>query len=359
MKEPNADRDIEWVRRALQTAAPPDAANAGRADEVARRGRQARARNGIASAAAVGLAAAAVIIGPHFIDSSPVTNSASGPSPTGVTTMSPTGADDNPYADPCPADPVTVSGPPARNILLPPDVVVVRLCRAQGSGVSSAWQPPQDALVQEVHGFIGWVAQLPKAPVDPCPAARVAPRPFALQFTDTSGHTQTFSSMMTTCGTVTVNFHRVASDRLLGLFRQSLERQRETYPQRPPVTTLSCGRGTPPILPSWMSDVTVKTSFIAAAVCVTDRFEPHRFTAWSHVMRLFNREWTAGARDLRQVAPLRIDRCPLAYVVPPPTYLMTGTGDVVPMRMAGCGDYRIGHFQFLPSRTLLSVMSLP
>lgn len=231
------DRDVDRVRRALREAAPRDEAAGGRAADVVRRGRRSRAR-GIASAAAVGLAAAAIVIGPHLIDGSPVTNDASGSS-----TVSPTdaqasgGSDASPHAHPCPAAPVQVPDPPATRVDLHPDVAMVRLCRAAGGGVASAWQAPADGLVMGVDDFIARVNRLPKSSPDPCPTARVTPQPFALLFTDAEGHTQTLSSMFSYCGTVTVNSRRVAADRVLDIYRHLLARQRDALAPHPPSTT--------------------------------------------------------------------------------------------------------------------------
>jgi hypothetical protein len=352
-----SDRDVDRVRRALQAAAPPDADPVRRADRVARRGRQVRARQGMASAVAIGLAAAVVIIGPHFIDSSPVTNSADDHvSTTTQTWPDPGGAEASPYANPCPAAPVAVPDRPAEPVLLQPDVVTVRLCTAQGSGVSSPWQPPQDALVHEVDGFTAEVAQLPKAPADPCPAARVAPEPFALQFTDFAGHTETLTSMLTSCGTVTVNFHRVAADRLLSVYRHSLMHQRDTVPAKPPTSTLTCGAGSPPIQPSWLAQVTAQTRFIAAASC-PDSSQGGSQVSASAIARL-NQEWAASARRIRPFStPPSVHGCPAPADGALASYVMTSAGDVVPTRAGEqCGSYRIGHYQFYPSDQLLQAL---
>jgi hypothetical protein len=351
-----SERDVDRVRRALRMAAPPDADAVGRADRVVRRGRQARARQGMASAAAIGLAAAVVIIGPHFIDSSPVTNSTD----DHITTTTqpwpdPGGAEASPYDNPCPDAPVPVPDRPTDPVLLQPDVVTVRLCRAQGSGVSSPWQAPQDALVHEVDGFTAEVAQLPKAPADPCPAARVAPEPFALQFTDFSGHTETLTSMLTSCGTVTVNFHRVAADRLLSVYRQSLMHQRDTVSAKPPTSTLTCGAGSPPIQPSWLSQVTAKTRFVAAISC------PHgsqgRTEAPAAALERLNQEWAAGAQPARVAKRGTVHNCPAPTFGSLPSYVMTGTGDVVAVRREGCRTLRIGGFQLSPSDQLVGALS--
>lgn len=359
MKEPQpADRDVERVRRALRSAAPSDVTAVGRADEVVRRGQQARSRRGMASAAAVGLAAAAIVIGPHLIDGSPVTNDANAPSnasPSGATALPV--ASVSPYANPCPAAPLRVPPRPAAGPTLHNDVVMVRLCRAQAGGVTSAWQPPQDALVSGVDGFAARVAALPQALADPCPAARVAPEPFGLQLTDSAGRTQTVSSMFTTCGTVLIDSRRVAADRLLDILRQSLAHQRQSLTPQPPDTTLTCGSGSPPIRPTWNPELTAQTAFVAATTCATHEFGGPKQVSASAI-QLLSDEWS-DVRDLSVQAPLRVNRCPGAYLVIFPLYAMTTKGDVVMLRPRECGDYRTGHFQFIPSRRLMDAMELP
>jgi hypothetical protein len=250
---------------------------------------------------------------------------------------------------------VAVPDRPAEPVLLQPDVVTVRLCRAQGSGVSSPWQAPQDALVHEVDGFTAEVAQLPKAPADPCPAARVAPEPFALQFTDFSGHTETLTSMLTSCGAVTVNFHRVAADRLLSVYRQSLMHQRDTVSAKPPISTLKCGAGSPPIQPSWSSQVTAHTRFIAAVSC-PDSSQGGSQVSASAIARL-NQEWAAGAKPVRPSKRGSVVDCPAPTSGYLPSYVMTSEGDVVRVRPAGCRALQIGGFQFDPSDVLVGALS--
>jgi hypothetical protein len=210
--------------------------------------------------------------------------------------------------------------------------------------------------VHEVDGFTAEVAQLPKAPADPCPAARVAPEPFALQFTDFAGHTETLTSMLTSCGTVTVNFHRVAADRLLRVYRQSLLHQRDTVSAKPPISTLKCGAGSPPIQPSWSSQVTAHTRFIAAISC-RDSSQGGSQASASAITRL-NQEWAAGAQGTRAFStPPSVHGCPAPAYGAFTSYVMTSAGDVVPMRAGEqCGSYRIGHYQFFPSDRLVRAL---
>jgi hypothetical protein len=351
-----SDRDVDRVRRA-QRLAVRDARPGRRTDQVVRGGGRARARRGTLGAVAVGLAATAIVVAPHLIDGSPVTNSAG--DPAAPPSASASGSAISPYANPCPDAPVPVSDRSASRIVLPPDVAMVRLCRAQGSGVSSPWQPPQDALVRQVDAFAASVERLPTAPVDPCPAARVAPQPFALQLTDSDGRTTTLSSMLTTCGSVAVNSRRVAADRLLDVFRQLLVRQRDSVPPQPPVTTLTCRSEAPPIPPGWLQHVTADTRFIAVASCPLRgaAFDPASTTA----LQRLNQAWAEGASgprgDEQPNAEHCLDRATADTLLRP--YVMTAAGDVVPMRRVVCGIYRIGRFQFAARAQLRNALSLP
>lgn len=380
MKEQRPDsRDVERVRELLNEAAPQDTRASYRAESVVRRGRRARTGRGVASALAVGVAAAAVIIGPAFIDSSPVTNEATGPSndngvATGPSDTPPTHTPTNtprtnepvvshpdPYlAHPCPASPVEVPDVPDTAFeTLGPDAAMVRLCRARVPGYpSSAWDPPADALVIGVDGFAAQVAELPAADPDPCPAARPVPQPFALQITDSAGATQTLGSALTACGVVTINSRLVSAEALLATFGEALVEQRATLEPAVADTTLECQGNPPRVRPGWMSEITSQTRFIAATTCATDVAASPAIVPPSGI-ELLNQEWAAHARDLRTHEPLDVDRCPAAGLIIGPTYVMTTWGDVVPMRMVTCGNYRIGSFQLLLSERLVKEMSLP
>ena len=368
MKDQRPDgRDVERVRELLNEAAPQDTRASYRAESVVRRGRRARTSRGVVSALAVGVAAAAVIIGPSLIDSSPVTNEATDPS-NGVATRPsdpPAGSHLNPYANPCPDSPIEIRSASDPVLELQPTDVIVRLCRAGAAGEVSAWDPPADALVSDVDGFAAKVAELPAAPVDYCPTARPAPQPFALQVTDEAGETETLTSLLTTCGTVTVNSKRVSTEGLLEVFRLALTAQRATLQPQVADTTMQCLVASPHVHPGWMSEVTAQTRFIAAITCPPWRHPLVRgevllaTRASDAAIDLLNQEWAAHARDLRTHQPLDYDLCSAAAVVSGTTYVMTTWGDVVPMRMVMCGNARIGQFQLLASKALLDELSLP
>ncbi len=364
MKEtPNTSSEVERIRQLLNTAAPSELGGSQRADAVLRRSRRDRTRSGALGALAVAVAAAAVVVGPNVVNSQ-LNDSLTGPGATGA--VSPNDplmrSGLHPYADPCPAAAIKVPPTTGASIELRPNDVNVRLCRASGVGVTSPWDPPADALVSELDGFIARVAQLPKADPDPCPTARVAPQPFALQVTDSEGDTRTLSSLMTTCGTVTVNSTRVAADGLLEAFRQALEDQRAVLQPELDDTTMQCRGTSPHVRTGWMSTVDAHTRFVAAMTCTGypgGSDEPRPTSASDAAVELLNQEWAANARDLRTHKPLHVDECPTADVMPVPTYAMTTWGDVVRLQMVLCGDYRVGHFQLPMSEQLLDALSLP
>lgn len=182
-------------------------------------------RQGMVGAGVVGLIAAALVVGPHWFDGSPDSDSAKEPAARTPTSSVETSAVD-PQANPCPAMPVAVSNPPKASTTLPTDAVMVRLCGARVGPITSGWKEPRDGLVSEVRGFVKQVARLPQSPVNRCLLIKVVPAPFALQVTDSAGGLHTLSSSLTQCGTVTVNGHRVAADALLKLYREALMQQR-------------------------------------------------------------------------------------------------------------------------------------
>ena len=184
----------------------------------------ARTRQGLVGAAVVALVAAVVIVGPHLFGADPDRISAQEPASEIASSSGGTPAVDS-HANPCPATPVAVSDSPRTRATLPTDAVMVRLCRARVGPVTSAFQAPTEGLVTDVDAFLARVAQLPQAPAAPCPRVRLTPTPFALRITDSAGRTQTLSSPLTHCGTVTVNSHSVAADALLKLYREALLQQ--------------------------------------------------------------------------------------------------------------------------------------
>ncbi len=366
MKDQRPDgRDVDRIREMLERAAPQDSRALGRADAVVRRGRRARTRHGVVGAVAVAVAAAAVIVGPQFVDSSPVTNEATNPTNSATTTPSNPAApvSRDPYANPCPNTPVVVSSMVGNVALrLESDVAMIRLCRARVEGwLSSPWDPPADALVTGLDSFAAQLAELPAADPDPCPAARPTPQPFALQIIGSAGATQTLGSALTACGVVTVNSKLVSAEALLDVFKQALTEQRGALEPQVTDTTLECRDTRPFVRLGWMSDVTTDTSFVAAIQCPRtsegDAVPPD--PASDAAIELLNQAWAANARDLRTVKPVHVDLCPTAFILPTPTFVMTSWGDVVAMRMVACGNYRLGPFQFLPSLELITAMSLP
>lgn len=376
-------RDVDRIRETLANAAPPDEGSTSRADAVMRRARRARSRNGLVGAVAVGLAAAAVIIGPQFIDSSPVTNPAtnitegttaapsSSPATRSGSTNEPTNKPAASRPDPflahrCPAEPVEArpSGSPV--LELQATDVMVRLCRASGAGIVSPWEPPRDGLVDDLGAFADRIAELPVVEADLCPAARPIPQPFAMQVTDFAGETRTMVSILTNCGSVEVNSRRVSAEALLRVLTQSLAAQRATVgfePDAAAIGQLECHDPGTAVRPDWMSEITHATRFIAAITCMppSDRSgDQEPILASDAAVELLNEEWASNARDLRSHEPLDVDRCPAAAVAIGEVLLVTTRGDVEAMRMVMCGNARIGgHFQLIPSKQLLDGLSLP
>ena len=188
---------------------------------------RARTRQGMVSAAVVGLIAAVLIVGPHLFDGDADNITTKAPAAAPPTSSVETSAVD-PHANPCPTQPLPVSQPSRADKTLPADVVMVRLCEAKVGAVSSAFEAPSEGLVSDVDTFLAQVARLPGTPASLCHRVRMTPAPFALQLTDSAGKTRTLSTPLTHCGTVTVNHHSVAADALLKLFREALQQQLES-----------------------------------------------------------------------------------------------------------------------------------
>jgi hypothetical protein len=154
-------RESERLRALLDRAAPADPSVGGRAASVRAKAKRDRRRNGFVGSAAIAFAALTVIIVPHFISSSPVSNGDTDPANgTQRTGAVPTPLD--PYADPCPSDPVPVTDDllgetmvgQGHAIPLRDDATLIRICPAAYQGaVTSFWAPPRDALTAGLPDF--------------------------------------------------------------------------------------------------------------------------------------------------------------------------------------------------------------
>jgi hypothetical protein len=113
VKDYRSNHDIDRIRQRLATAArpveptaddAPPAADSGSGERPVAFGRAPRPRRRVTSAVIIGAVAATIVIGPHFLRSSPTTNGATDPA-NGVATaqdVAPRGVD--PTIDPCPTE---------------------------------------------------------------------------------------------------------------------------------------------------------------------------------------------------------------------------------------------------------------
>ncbi|MBA2558815.1 MAG: hypothetical protein H0V07_02835, partial [Propionibacteriales bacterium] len=167
MKDYRSNHDVDRVKALLARTPAPPLDRPGPAEPTAN-DRRARMRRG-ATGAALALAAATVVVGPHFVASSPTTNESTDPA-NGV--IAPSGTPPaalDPSPGPCPGAAIHDRQPPSSVARLASGAELVRLCRAVGPGHRSRWAAPADALVTNVDGFLRDVNAAPEvAPAD-CP----------------------------------------------------------------------------------------------------------------------------------------------------------------------------------------------
>jgi hypothetical protein len=161
-----------------------------------------RRRNGLLGTVLIGVLALAVIVVPHFISSSPVTNddtdSANGAHQTDI--AQPSALD--PSSDPCPSEPARVADDDLgatmlgeeHAIPLRDDATLIRICPASYPGVGTTfWAPPLDALTAGLPDFVAEMrAADPWKPMA-CTLNIPPTNPFALVIDYGAGDPQTFA----------------------------------------------------------------------------------------------------------------------------------------------------------------------
>ncbi|MDQ3479762.1 MAG: hypothetical protein M3423_00235, partial [Actinomycetota bacterium] len=223
------------------------------------------------------------------------------------------------------------------------------------------WVAPQDALIVDVDKFVSTLSARQAADPDRCQALRpqadlyffrvgsVLPRA-GQEPPDVPEQTFFVSSI---CTDIIVEGKPIESDVVLESFFDALAEQRRQLPA-PERTVLECPSGQ---TGSETRGVPVTTSTVFGSLCFGSG-EGADVVDAPDVMAQFNEEWQQ-ARDLRDQPPLLVDRCPTSDIDMPSLFLITEWGDVVAMQLIDCGDYRIGHYQFLPSQSLHDLTGLP
>ena len=237
MKDKPVDRDVDRMRELLARTPPADPGATGRADAVVQRVRRDRRRRGVIGGAAVALFAAAVIVTPHFLETSPTTNDATDP-----TNGAKVSENTDPWTtDPCPGEPIDVSG---RDFVdsLPEGAESVRLCRAvlphllggeSKQDVLSSWEAPQGALVGSPDDFLRAVKAAPDWDPAECAAANWVSDPFALVVTYAEGAT-VIGAQAPICTAVTIGGRAIGSDQVVAAFVGALQAQQTSAPESAP-----------------------------------------------------------------------------------------------------------------------------
>lgn len=229
MKDKPADKDVDRMRELLARTPPADPALAGRAEAVVQRARRDRRRRGVIGGVAVALFAAAVIVTPHFLKTSPTTNEATDPSNGAEVTQ--TGLDPS-TTNPCPPEPIDISE--AGSVAsLPTGAESVRVCPAvwphiQGSAskqdLLSSWVAPPDALVESPDKFIDAVNAAPTWDPDTCAAADWVNDPFAVVVTYADGAV-VFGAQAPICNAVKIGGREIGSDSVVSSFVEAVKAQ--------------------------------------------------------------------------------------------------------------------------------------
>jgi len=372
MKDHRADRDIERIRHLLSNTAPAAPDPSGRAATVEARARQQRKRGTIGAVAVVG-AVAAVVITPTFLKTNVYApDNVAGPADATQASGPTPGAAGPPTAYSNHFGPTQVGSCPGeddqahfaatgRAPHLSSDAAFIRLCAPTYAGAAVDWVAPQDALIVDVDTFVSALSEKRAADPDRCQALRPQSDPYFFRVgsvlpradqnaPDVPEQTFVVSSM---CTDIIVDGKPIESDVVLESFFDALAEQRRQSPA-PERTVLECSsyqtgyetRGVP---------VTTSTEFGSLCFGYGEVVDVVDAPA---VLAQFNEEWQQ-ARDLRDQPPLRVDRCPTSDIDMPSLFLISEWGDVVAMEMSECGDYRIGHYQFLPSQSLHDLTGLP
>lgn len=246
MKDQRADqREVDRIRERLDAGTPRNGDTIGRATSGSASGRSRRTRRGVVGGVAIVAVAATVIVGPHFISSSPITNEAT-ELQSDVTPGGPPAEPAEPLANPCPDEPVDVADALAA-VALPSDVVSVRLCqgimrhlprRNAEQDVISDWDPPADALVIGIGVFVDAVNESPWLDSPRCLRYLPSAHPFALRFTLSDGTVITLGSAYPPCVGFSLGGAGVPQQTLLSNFSQALSAQRQSL-DPPPLGTNS------------------------------------------------------------------------------------------------------------------------
>lgn len=183
-----------------------------------------RSGPGIAGALAVGALALVVIVGPHWLTTSPTTNEHTDPT---------NGVDPALLAGPCPDDPIVVTDP-SRVGALPSGAEAVRLCRAavprDAAGADPAvspWPAPKQALVEDVDGFLAAVSTLATRPDADCraPVGGRGDWPYALVITYPEGDTITLAAPSRACSQLEVGGEPAPAGPVVAAFTRALAAQ--------------------------------------------------------------------------------------------------------------------------------------
>jgi hypothetical protein len=211
-----------------------------------------RRRNGFIGSMVIGAVALTVIVVPHFISSSPVSNGdtdpANGTQQTDVAHPSSLEVS----SDPCPPEPARVTDDALgvtmlgeeNAIPLRDDAALIRICPASYPGVGTTfWAPPLDALTVGLPDFFaemraadGWKPMACTANVPPV-------NPLALVVDDRAGGRQTFALKDPYCRGVAFEGHIYNLGVFLAAYTDALDGQRaELAAPVADANGLSCAR---------------------------------------------------------------------------------------------------------------------
>jgi hypothetical protein len=242
VKDYRSNYDVERLKQILAAGTPGQADDSKRPEAAATTGSRDR-RPGRPSAARpttrrssrgknalLVVVATVIVIGPHFLRSSPTSNDATDPS-NGVTTPGVSGPVVSgpvvdPSIDPCPksgADPAGQHGP-VMDLAIGAEAI--RLCPVAASTRRTPFAVPPDALVTGVDAFIEQIDTLPVRPRDTCPPAGEKPTRFSISVSYPDGHTEQLVGTDSACSGVRTGSGTVSAQWLLDSFRDRLSAQR-------------------------------------------------------------------------------------------------------------------------------------
>jgi hypothetical protein len=226
--------------------------------------------------------ALAVIVVPHLVPSSPVSNDDTDPSNgTQQTDAAPPQPALDPYADPCPSDPVrvvddglgdTMTGEPA--VPLRSNARLIRICPAFYPGVGTTfWAPPLDALTLGLPDFYSGLEAAGQWKPMGCPPNMSPVNPFALVVEYGDGVAKTFALKDPYCRGVSFGGRVYNLGVVLAAFSDALAGQRRAIsPPHVGAGALSCAH--PDRRPPFM-DPGRRLAMAAARICeVPDATQP-------------------------------------------------------------------------------------